>query len=150
MSELSAPLLDKAAAEIIEAKLLSAPPMEIKYFHTFAPGVYVREAHIKAGMIGVGHEHKTKTVNIVSKGKLKIVAGEEIITLAAPCVFVSEPGVRKVAHFLEDTIFLNVLHNPTDETDLGKLEDLFVIKSQTFLEHEAHKNDEKAIAEGKL
>lgn len=144
---------DNKAIEVLEKRLLPEPQMEIKYYHTFAPGVYVREAHVKAGMIGIGHEHKTKNVNVVVKGRLKIIAGDEVIELVAPCVFVAEPGVRKVAHFLEDTIYLNVLHNPTDETDLSKLEDLFVVKSPTFLKHEKlqiQNADLRAINEEKL
>ncbi len=146
-------LSQKLDLEAIEARLLPTEQMEIKYYHTFAPGVYVREAHVKKGMIGLGHEHKTKVVNIVSKGRFKIVAGDSIIEMAAPCVFVSEPGVRKLAEFLEDTIFINVLHNPTDETDLKKLEDLFVIKSPTFLAHEAKQlisSEATAIGDNKL
>lgn len=127
----------KLAIERKEAELLNAPPMPIKYVHTFAEGVYVREAHILKGMMGIGHEHRTQTVNVLLKGRIRILAGDSILEMAAPCVFVSEPGVRKVAEFLEDTIFLNVLHNPTNETDLQKLEDLFVIKSPTFLAHQA-------------
>lgn len=139
--------------EELEARLLPTAQTKIKYFHTFAPGVYVREAHVEGGTIGIGHEHTTKNVNVLLKGRVKIVAGDSVLEMAAPCVFVAEPGVRKVAHFLEDTIWLNVLHNPTDETDLRKLEDLFVIKSQTFLEHEARQlkqAEEVAISESKL
>lgn len=154
MSEITNTDGQKAAIESLEALLLPAAQMEIQYVHTFAPGVYVREAHVKGGMIGVGHEHKTKNINVVLKGRLKIVAGDEVIELVAPCVFVSEPGVRKVAHFLEDTIWLNVLHNPTNETDLKKLEDLFVIKSETYKAFQEAKEikeeSARAIAEGKL
>ncbi len=149
-SQLSIGELQKEPIEEFEARGLRAEQMEIKYFHTFAPGIYVREAHVKKGMIGLGHEHKTKIVNIVSKGRFKIVAGNEIIEMSAPCVFVSDPGVRKLAEFLEDTIFINVLPNPTNETDLQKLEDIFVIKSLIFLEHEAKKTEQAVIADTKL
>lgn len=154
-SEITAPADpgSKELAETFERALLDKEQMPIKYVHTFAPGVYVREAHVKAGMVGIGHEHKLECVNVLLKGSLRLVADDKIIELSAPCVFTSVAGSRKVAHFIEDTIFLNVLPNPTNETDLKKIEDLFVIKSDTFLEHEAKQlqgKEAQAIAESKL
>jgi quercetin dioxygenase-like cupin family protein len=136
-AQVTVPVQDKALIEAEEARLLREPQMEIKYFHTFADGIYVREAHVKAGMNGIGHEHTTQHVCMVTKGRLEILAGDEVLEISAPCVFVAEPGVRKVARFLEDTIFINVLSNPTNERDLKKLEDLFIVKSPTFLAYEA-------------
>ncbi len=145
---LSAPL-DNSAIEALEGTLLGHPQMEIKYVHRFAPGIYIREAHVKAGMVGIGHEHKQETINILLKGRLRIVNSDHtVLELQAPLTFNSAAGVRKTAYFLEDTIFQNVLPNPTNETDILKLEDLFVIKSQTFLDYE--KQQQQSINEGKL
>jgi hypothetical protein len=46
-------------------------------------------------------------------------------------VFKSGVDVRKVLFIIEDTRWVTV--HPTDETDLGKLEDLLIIKSPTFM-----------------
>lgn len=146
--------LNKSALERLEGALLELPPMEIKYVHTFAPGVYVREAHIKAGMVGIGHEHRQETVNVLLKGKIRLANSDgSVLELTAPMIFTSAAGVRKTAHFIEDTVFLNVLPNPTNETNVQKLEDLFVIKSEIFLQHEAEQAklaERQAIEEGKL
>jgi len=144
-SILTAPL-DSKLLDVIESRLIEAPQMEIKYQHLFAEGVYIRVAYVKAGMIGMGHEHRQETINTLLKGKIRLLNDDQsMLELQAPAFFTSAPGVRKVAHFIEDTIFLNVLPNPTNETDIGKLEDLFVVKSENFLKHE-----QRAINEGKL
>src|SRR6478735_1025784 len=135
-SILTAPL-DSKLRDVIESRLIEAPQMEIKYQHLFAEGVYIRVAYVKAGMIGMGHEHRQETINTLLKGKIRLLNDDQsMLELQAPAFFTSAPGVRKVAHFIEDTIFLNVLPNPTNETDIGKLEDLFVVKSDNFLKHE--------------
>lgn len=133
LAEVGKTKIDVAA---LEAALLPTPQMSIQYVHTFAPGTYVREARVPAGMIGIGHEHKTANTNVVLKGRLRIIAGDSVIEMKAPCVFVAEAGARKVAHFLEDTIWLNLLPNPDNETDPAVLEERFVFKSAAFIAHE--------------
>jgi hypothetical protein len=45
-------------------------------------------------------------------------------------MFNSPPG-RKAAFFLEDTIWLNI--HITDETDIDKIEDIFIKKSDAWM-----------------
>jgi hypothetical protein len=47
----------------------------------------------------------------------------EKVEVVAPMTFVGKPG-RKVAYILEDVIFQNIYS--TDETDIEKLESMFV------------------------
>jgi hypothetical protein len=117
-------------------------PVEIK--HTFSPGVYVREAKFPAGMIAIGHEHKTEHVNMILKGSFSVLENGVVRQVVAPCTFVSGPGVRKVALFHEETLWANVHPNPTNETEQDKLENIFIVKSETWkrhqLSHEEMKN----------
>jgi hypothetical protein len=46
-------------------------------------------------------------------------------TLEAPASFISEPGTKRVVFTHEDAIWTTIHPNPTDETDLKKLEDMF-------------------------
>ena len=129
--------LSASKVEELEGALLELPPAEIKTLHTFAPGIYVREMRVPAGCVVIGHEHLTDHVNILLKGSLVIVTGEnEGARMQAPCTFVASAGVRKVAEFLEDSIWLNIMPNPDNEQRIDVLDDRFVRKSATFLAHQ--------------
>jgi len=102
--------------------------------HYFAPGIYLRELHMVKGMVVVGHRHKTETVNILLKGKIALIEDGELIYREAPFTYVSPAKHRKAAYIIEDVIWQNV--HPSDETDLQKLEDIFIEKSPALIEFE--------------
>lgn len=124
-----------AEIEVLEGDMLKGPLVPLSRIWTHAPGVSVGEMHVPANTDVLGHEHKTRHLNILLKGACEILAGDKTIHLKAPCVFVADPGVRKLARFTEESIWLNVLPNPTDETDDARLEEMFVVKSATYLAH---------------
>lgn len=97
---------------------------ELPLTHTFSDGVYVREIFMKAGMIVVGHVHKTRHINIVSTGKALVWMNGEVKEVTAPYTFESEAGVRKVLYIIED-MFWSTVH-VTNETNLDKLKDNLV------------------------
>jgi hypothetical protein len=101
------------------------PPVELETIHHFAPGVYARELHISAGVLLTGKIHRTRHLNIVSKGRIAVwseATGSTI--MEAPAAFVSDPGTRRVGFAYEDTVWTTI--HPTDETDLVKLEELLI------------------------
>lgn len=105
--------------------MLSQPQVECPVKHHFADGVYTRETFMPKGTIAVGKRHKYKTTNILLKGKITVLNGSETPeVLEAPCIFISEAGVKKAAYFHEDTIWLNV-HNTTS-TDIEEIEKEFI------------------------
>ncbi len=112
-------------------------PVECPVNHYFAPHVYVREILMHSdggkGVIIIGHEHKTEHLNTVLIGKAWVVMDGVIHHIVAPCTFKSMPGVRKVLFVYEDMIWQTV--HPTDETDLGKLTEMLIKKSESFLQH---------------
>lgn len=87
--------------------------------HIFAPGLYVREMTIPKGITAVGAVHKTKHVTTISKGRLLLMTDEGIQEVGAGYTGVSEPGIKRAAYALEDTVM--VCYHVTDETDLDKL-----------------------------
>lgn len=101
--------------------------VEIKTTHHFAPGVYMREIFIPAGVTLTGKIHKTEHLNILSKGRLTVWTEDGMKTLEASTVIKSKPGIKRVGYAHEDTVWITV--HPTDETDLEKLEENLIAKS---------------------
>ncbi len=132
--------LTNAQIESAEAAFLEAPQVDMPVTHRFAPGVYAREIFMPAGTFVIGHEHRTKHFNIVLTGRARVMVDNEVVReIAAPDVFVSEAGVRKVLNVLEDMRWLTV--HPTDETNIEQLEALLIRKSGRFLEHQAKQKE---------
>lgn len=121
----------------LQAAMQDMPQLEMRLNHHFAPGIYVRELVIPAGAVVVGKLHATEHLSIMSKGKLNVATEEGCRTLEAPCVFVAPRGTKRAVFALEETIFINVHPNPTNETDLEKLESIFIIPEKITLESEA-------------
>lgn len=95
-------------------------------FHRFAPGLYIREVHFPAGALAVGHIQKFDHLNVFIKGKVRMLNPDGSTTdLCAPMTFVGKPG-RKFGVVLEDVIWQNIY--PTTETDIDKLEEMFLEK----------------------
>ena len=94
--------------------------------HFFAPGVYVRQIKIPAGMVVVGKIHKTKHVSIISCGIVTVVTENGQETIHAPHTFINEPGEKRALYTHTDTVWTTI--HPTEETDLEKIEDLVIAK----------------------
>ena len=89
--------------------------------HHFAPGSYGREMTLPAGMVVVGKIHKHAHINVISKGRVQVFTEQEgVLELAAPCTFVSSPGIKRVVHVREETVWTTV--HVTDKTDLAEIE----------------------------
>jgi hypothetical protein len=113
---------------LAEYLMLKMPQVEYENKHYFSEGLYTRELFMPAGSFAIGMEHVEQHVlNIIVKGSCTFLDGSnEIKTLKAPCVFVSETGKKKIGYFEEDTIWLNV--HKTDKTDLEEVEkELFIV-----------------------
>lgn len=112
---------------------------EMPLTHHFADGVYVREVFLPKDIIVVGKRHRHETFNILLKGELSLYMGKDIpsVRVKAPMVFVSKPGARKIAYIHEDVVFMNV--HPTNERDLYKIEEQFIIPEQIITKEEDKK-----------
>jgi len=132
----------KEKAELVEREFLNYPQVECPVVHHFMPGIYIREAHFQAGTMAVGHCHKHEHTNILLKGRIIVINGDGTrMEIAAPAVFAGTTG-KKMAYIVEDTVWQNL--HPTTETDLAKIEEQFIEKSEGWLEHQA------ALALGKI
>lgn len=88
--------------------------------HYFAPGVYIREIFMPAGLIVIGKIHKTEHFNIIQKGAVSLFSEHGVEYKCGPITFISKPGVQKVLYIHEDTVWSTV--HITDERDLEALE----------------------------
>jgi hypothetical protein len=111
----------------LEGVMREMPQLAIPIKHHFAPGIYLREMHMPKGSIVVGKIHKTEHLCILSKGTVVVVDEDGRRTLTAPAVIHAMPGVKRALHALEDVVWTNHHHNPNDERDENKIDDIFVV-----------------------
>lgn len=102
-------------------------PVELPVKHHFSHGVYARELTIPAGTMLIGKIHKHENLNIVLRGRIAIHCNGEAREFEAGDVIVSPPGTQRAGYALEDTVWMTV--HGTDETDLERIEDMFIAKS---------------------
>lgn len=113
----------------IEAMMLAAPQVDCPIQHHFGPGIYMREGFVPAGTYVMGHTHKREHLNILLRGKLAIIVNGEAKVIEGPYIFNAKPG-RKFFYAIEDAVLVNAF--AIDETDLDKLEETLVDKSDQW------------------
>jgi hypothetical protein len=100
----------------------------------FGPGVYMREMLLDAGVMVVGHAHKTEHFNILLSGTMRVVVDDKVEEMTGPMIVLSSPGKKKIGYAITDCRWLTI--HPTHETDLSKLEEDLIEKSDAHLEHQ--------------
>lgn len=118
----------------LEKHFLKEKQADCPVTHHFGPNIYIREVRIPAGTFSIGHYQKTEHLNIMLAGRVTMVNEDGSHTeLIAPQTFVAKAG-RKIGYIHEDMIWQNVYS--TSETDIEKLEDMFLLKSMTWQDHQ--------------
>lgn len=89
--------------------------------HYYCNGVYAREITIPAGTTLVGEIHLEDQINVVSKGKIRVVTEEGSREITSPCTFISPAGTKRAGHAIEDTVW-TVFHatTSTDQQEIRK------------------------------
>lgn len=103
--------------------------IEIKTTHHFAPGVYMREIFIPKGTTLTGKIHKTEHMNILSQGDLSVFTEDGVKRLTASTVIKSQPGIKRVGYAHEDSVWITVHPNVSEERDTDKIEEMLIAKS---------------------
>jgi hypothetical protein len=106
--------------------------------HWFAPGMYCRELKIPAGACLTGKIHRHAHINIISQGDISVLTEHGIKRFIAPCVLISSVGIKRVGFAHTDTTWITVHANPTDETDMEKLEARFIAPDFEALGSDLH------------
>lgn len=117
--------------------LLELPQVECPVVHRFAPGVYLREIHMPAGSLVLGHRHRTEHFNVVLQGRVRVLIDGKVVEIKGPYSFVSQAGAQKMLHVIEDTIWQTV--HATEETDIEALEAMLVEPCQAKISHQQRK-----------
>jgi hypothetical protein len=140
MNQLTA--ITEQKIQILEAEFLKQPQADCPVVHRFGPGIYIREVTIPADTFSIGHRQTTTHLNIMLAGRVTMVNEDGSHTeLAAPQTFVTGPG-RKIGYIHETMVWQNVY--ATDETDVEKLEAIFLDKSATW--QESQKNQQLLLS----
>lgn len=118
----------------LEKELLELGQVECPVNHYFGPNIYIREVFLKAGTFAIGHKQKNEHLNVMLTGSVAVVKDDGTVdVLKAPLMYVGKPG-RKVGYVLEDCRWQNIYS--TSETDIEKLESMFIEKSEAWINFE--------------
>lgn len=104
--------------ERLETFLAHVPPVDCPITNHFAPGVYIREALIPAGVAATGAVHKTEHLTIVS-GHCHLTTDDGVQEFEGFHILHSKPGIKRAIVAIKDTKVATV--HLTTETDLNKL-----------------------------
>lgn len=114
---------------VLEAAMLAMPEhqIHIEPKHYFVPGIYMREISIPKDVTLTGKIHKTEHMCILSKGEVSVYTEDGIKRIKASSVVHSLPGTKRVLYAHEDSVWINVHHHPSNEQNLEKIEEMFVV-----------------------
>jgi hypothetical protein len=115
---------------IADGKLSDALPSCI-LTHTYTPiheeygaGTYARQMFIPKGTLIIGKIHRHQHLNFIMQGRVSVATEFGPKVFEAPCVFVSEVGLKRAVYAEEDTIWVTVHQTKfTGEENLDKMED---------------------------
>lgn len=126
-------LIDRNLVNKAEAIMRQMPQIELEVKHHFCKDIYARELHIPKGVTLTGKIHKYEQLNILAKGRMKVLVDNIVREVEAPFIVVSPPGTKRIAYALEDCIWITV--HGTDEKDVDLIEKKFIAQNeQEYLE----------------
>ena len=123
----------------IEKEMFKLPQIEIPVRHFFNTGVYAREVFIPAGALVTGVTYKYPQINILSKGRMRVMIEDDIHEIEAPYTVVSDRGIKRIAFAVTVCVWTTILQ--THLTDIDAIEKEFFAYSeqeyQDFLKWQA-------------
>ena len=124
-------LIQKQIGALCNAAI-EQPQITCEEKHHFGPNIYIKEVTMPAGALIIGKHHRMEHLcNMVSGRMIVLDADGNRAELVAPMTFMAKPG-RKIAYIIETVVFQNIYSTP--ETDIQKLENMFVDNSKDLLE----------------
>lgn len=129
-------------AKDLALAMIGMPEVVCETTDLFCGGVYIREMKIPAGVTVVGHQHKTEHFTELTSGRVLLSIDGIAHEIVAPALFKAQPG-RKVCHAITESIVRNIF--ATNETDVEKLEEMLLDKSELWVQQVSERN-----ADGKL
>lgn len=89
--------------------------------HFFAPGVYVRQMVIPAGVATIGHIHRHPCVTMIAYGDCIITSAHSRGRYGPGATFETPAGAKRAVYALADTMLSTVHHNPDNERDPDRI-----------------------------
>ena len=123
-------LIKKDAILELQEAIGKEPQFECPTKHVFIESQYIRQLFIPAGVLIVGKRHRHKTLNILLKGKMLIHDGYKTVEVEAPYMVEAKEFTKKAGYAIEDSIWCNI--HVTNETDLDRLEQEFIITEEDY------------------
>jgi quercetin dioxygenase-like cupin family protein len=110
---------------------------DCKLTHYYAPidenygcGTYARQMFIPKGTLIVGKIHRHQHLNFIMQGKVSVSTEFGPKYFEAPCIFVSEIGLKRAVIAEEDTLWVTVhLTKHLGEENLDKMEEEVIAPS---------------------
>lgn len=127
------PALIRRAILTLEKVMEAYEEVECPVTHVFSDGLYCRQCFNPAGTLIIGKIQRYGCLAMILSGEVKVLDEHGERTLRTGDVFESKPGAKRVVLALQDTVFATVHANPTNETDLAKLETQLVAPSYESL-----------------
>jgi len=118
----AAPVPTREQITLLQEAMLPIQSEQPEPKHFFAPGMYLRELTIPAGMLMVGKIHKHGHFLMVLKGRAEVISEFGRMIVEAGHISVSPPGVKRIVLALEEVQFVTVHLNQTDTEDLVLIE----------------------------
>lgn len=105
--------------------------------HFFAPGgtckyVYAREILLPAGTVVVGKIHKHAHLNMLMRGRVRVLTEKGPEEFVGPLTMVSQPGTKRAVYAIEDSVWVTV--HLTNSEDLAEIEDEIIAPTFDDLE----------------
>jgi len=91
---------------------------------TYGCGTYARQMFIPKGTIIIGKIHRHQHLNFIMQGEVDVLTEHGTKKYIAPCVFVSEVGLKRSVYAIKDTIWVTVhMTKHLGEENLSKMEE---------------------------
>ena len=119
--------VNNAMIRALALKLEKCVQTKIPVKNRFAHGIYAREIKIPAGTFVIGKEHREENLNVMLSGKMKLFVDGVAREVSAPFVVVASASSIKMAVTLEETRWLTICANPTNERNVKKLENILTV-----------------------
>jgi hypothetical protein len=121
----------------LENEILKHPQVELPLTHDFINGIYARSMFIPAGTVLTGAVHAFDCFSVMRYGDLIIYTEDGMREVHAGDMIPSGAGIKRAGYAITDTLITGFMANPTNETDLDKLWEMYTSPNETLLAHES-------------
>jgi hypothetical protein len=116
----------------MEDHLLTQPQVELPLTHDFVDGVYARTMFIPKGTILTGAVHSKDCLSVIRTGELLIATENGSVHVKTGDMLPSKAGTKRAGIALEDTYITGFMANPTNETDLDVIWEIYTLPNEAL------------------